>query len=393
MRYPTSPSVDEILKGKLYIGNLPAAKSQETLESLGVTHILSVCPEFSSTGPNHLNISVDDCEYDDLLIHLPEACQFIQRALEEDGRVLVHCIFGVSRSATVAAAYLMESRQWTSTHALNFIRKRRPCIQPNYGFLKQLDAFADCHYSPSASNPAYISWKRQQGQKVTAFLNQMVDTVAIIPNQLFLSSEFPADAQQAESLTIELGISHLVSISPSQIPRLPATIKHLHADPSQQDDLLVAIPNICNFIREAVTEKGQVLVYSEVECKAAIVVCCYLMCAQNVSLNEARKILEKALPLFHRTANFNRHLELFDACEFAPTSDHPLVRDWVSKCGPSGPLNGSYSREMAAAITATAMASVLSETSVDIGAFGEALKKIQRSGTKGANIPAAIQAV
>jgi len=84
---------------------LAAATSTETLERLGITHILSVCPEFASTGPNHMNISVDDSEYDDLLIFLPRACQFIQQALEGEGRVLVHCVVGVSRSATVAAAY------------------------------------------------------------------------------------------------------------------------------------------------------------------------------------------------------------------------------------------------------------------------------------------------
>ncbi|KAK7440256.1 hypothetical protein VKT23_017196 [Stygiomarasmius scandens] len=392
MRYPTTPSVDEILNNKLYIGNLAAATSTETLERLGITHILSVCPEFASTGPNHMNISVDDSEYDDLLIFLPRACQFIQQALEGEGRVLVHCVVGVSRSATVAAAYLMQSRQWTSATALDFIRKRRPCVQPNYGFLKQLDAFADCHYSPSISNPAYISWKRHSSQKVTAFLNQMIDTVVIIPNQLFLSSEFPDDAVQAESLMVELELSHLVSISPSRVPKLPSTVKHLHANALQKDDLLTAIPGICNFIQEAIVSKSQVLVYSDVECKAAIVVCCYLMWTRSMSANEASHVLEKALPLFHRTANFTSHLELYGACGFAPTSDHPLVKDWVGKCSTSSPLKGTYSQEMAAAITATAMASVLSDTTVDIGAFGEALKKIQHSGRK-TDLAAAVQTV
>ncbi|KAG6839051.1 hypothetical protein C0991_006340, partial [Blastosporella zonata] len=84
---------------------LSAALSPETTKRLGTTHIVSVCPEYPSTGPNHLTIAVDDSEYDNILIHLPGACQFIEAALKSGGRVLVHCVMGISRSATVVAAY------------------------------------------------------------------------------------------------------------------------------------------------------------------------------------------------------------------------------------------------------------------------------------------------
>jgi dual specificity phosphatase 12 len=79
--------------------------SAEMRESLGITHILSVCPNFPSTGPNHLQISVLDTEHENLLIHFPKACQFIQNSLDGGGRVLVHCVMGVSRSPAVVSAY------------------------------------------------------------------------------------------------------------------------------------------------------------------------------------------------------------------------------------------------------------------------------------------------
>jgi dual specificity phosphatase 12 len=61
-----------------------------------------------------MRISVEDIDYEDLLIHLPSACQFIHGALEEGGNVLVHCVQGISRSAAVVAAY----REFVSSGAI-----------------------------------------------------------------------------------------------------------------------------------------------------------------------------------------------------------------------------------------------------------------------------------
>jgi dual specificity phosphatase 12 len=52
-----------------------------------------------------MRIPVEDVDYEDLLIHLPSACQFIEEALRGGGNVLVHCVQGISRSAAVVAAY------------------------------------------------------------------------------------------------------------------------------------------------------------------------------------------------------------------------------------------------------------------------------------------------
>lgn len=60
-------------------------------------------------------------------------------------------------------------------------------MHPNYGFIKQLDAFASCDYEPCPTNEAYIAWKKRQEQDVTGFLNTLFDTTPIILNQLHLS--------------------------------------------------------------------------------------------------------------------------------------------------------------------------------------------------------------
>ncbi|KAJ3857924.1 protein-tyrosine phosphatase-like protein [Lentinula lateritia] len=376
------PSVDEIVDKQLFIGNLSAAVSSELRKQLGITHILSVCPEFPSTGMNHLTIAVDDSEYEDLLIRLPEACQFIQKALSTGGKVLVHCVMGVSRSATVLSAYLMQSRKLNPSQALELIRTRRPCVQPNYGFLKQLDAFGQCGYNPSTEHPAYISWKRRQEQDVTVFLNQMIDTIPIIRHQLYLSRHFPDDVEQTQSLLFEFGITHLLSISPSTpIPSPTTLVQHHHISDSQQerDTILLALPEACRFIEQAIADGGVVLVYSEIESKAVLASYGYLMCSRGLSLEQVYQQLTEALPLFNRTSNFTKQLELFNTCSFAPTSDHPLVKEWLNSGASSGwnsRRGSSNSSDVAAALSATAL-NVLSDTGIDCKAFGETLHKLQ----------------
>ena len=66
-----------------------------------------MCPDYPAEPEDnhHLCIPVQDSEFENLLVHLPIACRFIQDALDAGGKVLVHCVMGISRSATVICAY------------------------------------------------------------------------------------------------------------------------------------------------------------------------------------------------------------------------------------------------------------------------------------------------
>jgi predicted patatin/cPLA2 family phospholipase len=70
--------------------------------------------------------------------HFQECLQFIKECLQMGGRVLVHCFAGVSRSASVVIAYLMREHGQTFVDALNYTRRRRPIVFPNFGFQRQL---------------------------------------------------------------------------------------------------------------------------------------------------------------------------------------------------------------------------------------------------------------
>jgi hypothetical protein len=57
---------------------------------------------------------------------------------ETNGSVLVHCLAGISRSPTVAIAYVMRHLQMTFDDAFRYVKSKRSSISPNFNFLGQL---------------------------------------------------------------------------------------------------------------------------------------------------------------------------------------------------------------------------------------------------------------
>jgi protein-tyrosine phosphatase len=64
-----------------------------------------------------------------------DAIEFIEDARYQGGRVYVHCVQGVSRSATVCLAYLIYKQKMTFNEGLQYIKGRRPVANPNMTFI------------------------------------------------------------------------------------------------------------------------------------------------------------------------------------------------------------------------------------------------------------------
>lgn len=159
---------DQIQPG-LYIGDLASAKDFDALETKRITHVLSVChcPELKypdSMKINHKVIEADDATDEDLLDRFLECWRFISNAINEGGRIHVHCEQGISRSATVVAAFLMKEERWHPDQALRHIKKFRPIIDPNEGFRQQLDLWGQCR-GVLPGNIDYLEWKRKRASK------------------------------------------------------------------------------------------------------------------------------------------------------------------------------------------------------------------------------------
>jgi protein-tyrosine phosphatase len=140
------PRVSEIIPG-LFIGDLHVAESAPLLASLGITHVLSAMRGFVDV-PSELpirraQIPLDDMPFSELAAFLPTSTSFLNDAFRDpNARVLVHCVQGVSRSASVVAAYLMVRSGWTASQAVQFVKSKR-AVDPNFGFLAQLHEYGE----------------------------------------------------------------------------------------------------------------------------------------------------------------------------------------------------------------------------------------------------------
>ncbi|XP_014484783.1 PREDICTED: dual specificity protein phosphatase 12-like isoform X2 [Dinoponera quadriceps] len=160
-------SFDEIEPG-LFLGNLTAAADIDWLKEVAITHILTVdsCPlprKIQDHLPNLITkyIQVTDMPREDLLTHFEDSYEFIDRALESNGRVLVHCYFGMSRSATVVIAYAMKKRESSFADAFHAVKAKRRFVAPNPGFVAQLRLYEDMGFGVDNSNVQFKMYRLQ----------------------------------------------------------------------------------------------------------------------------------------------------------------------------------------------------------------------------------------
>ncbi|KAJ8497134.1 hypothetical protein ONZ51_g687 [Trametes cubensis] len=137
------PQASEIIPG-LFLSDMYTATSPAVIQRLGITHVASILRKPWHRYPKsirHLCVPIDDVDNANLLDYLDATVRWIHSALGGGGRVLVHCVWGMSRSASVAIAYLIKARSMSLDEALNLARTRRRVVRPNQGFMAQLKVY------------------------------------------------------------------------------------------------------------------------------------------------------------------------------------------------------------------------------------------------------------
>lgn len=124
----------------LFIGGVVAV-NPTTIGQNDITCIINATnevPNFCMNGVAIMKLWVEDTVDTNLLPYFDMVANHIQDVSDGGGRTLVHCLAGVSRSASFCLAYLMKYQKKTLRQAYEYLAARRPVVRPNLSFWKQL---------------------------------------------------------------------------------------------------------------------------------------------------------------------------------------------------------------------------------------------------------------
>ena len=125
----------------LYLGSYRNACDKQDIKNIGINYVLNCageCRESFPPGIKYCHLKLNDSPNFRIIKYLDRASAFINQAQSENGIILVHCQLGISRSTTCVIAYFIKYLGYTAMSALNFIKKKRTQVMPNFGFLNQL---------------------------------------------------------------------------------------------------------------------------------------------------------------------------------------------------------------------------------------------------------------
>ena len=134
----------------IFLGTEQCATEQAYLHKNSIRRVLVVGDQIGMPFERdpyftYLRIPLHDESTANIRQHFEECFAFIEKRVTEfgddAGNVLVHCVAGMSRSPTIVIAYIMNKYGLPFVEAFNFVKQRRPIVQPNPGFVQQLKKF------------------------------------------------------------------------------------------------------------------------------------------------------------------------------------------------------------------------------------------------------------
>jgi protein-tyrosine phosphatase len=134
----------------LFLGGHGSVNNIENLKRLKITHVLNMAQELDLNPDEYMNehqiklvnIQAKDARTYNIRSDFDKAFYFIDSALQEqNGRIVINCARGISRSATIVIAYMMFRFNMSLSEAHNIVSRLRPHVRPNSNFRRQLEQF------------------------------------------------------------------------------------------------------------------------------------------------------------------------------------------------------------------------------------------------------------
>lgn len=140
--------ITKIINDFIWLGNDSDSQNIKKLNQLKITHVLNCAGlDIKNEYPKHITQSIinaeDEPSYNIITNDLDEAFKFIDECRQKKERILIHCMMGMNRSATILIAYLMYNHNMNLFKATEYVIIRRGWILKNMEFRQQLIQYAN----------------------------------------------------------------------------------------------------------------------------------------------------------------------------------------------------------------------------------------------------------
>jgi protein-tyrosine phosphatase len=144
-------SDNNINQPKVYVGSGAHASSIKILRQFDITAVINcaplVCKPPLGAYKKH-NIALltvdakDNVAYDIVNLHLNDVIEFMNKCTEAGENVLIHCMAGINRSATLAVAYILQRDGVNLLRLFKQVVRAREGVLQNVGFQRILCEYA-----------------------------------------------------------------------------------------------------------------------------------------------------------------------------------------------------------------------------------------------------------
>ena len=126
----------------IYLGDVLAAENETYLKSFNISVVINCAYEHISEYEDlkAYELKLTD-HYPQQLFPIFEEAYEIIKNYNEKNKIFIHCMSGVSRSASLVIFYIMKEKKWDYDKSFEFVQKIRTFINPNSDFVNQLKEY------------------------------------------------------------------------------------------------------------------------------------------------------------------------------------------------------------------------------------------------------------
>mmetsp|Transcript_5125 Transcript_5125/g.12277 ORF Transcript_5125/g.12277 Transcript_5125/m.12277 type:complete len:372 (-) Transcript_5125:99-1214(-) len=238
---------------QLFVGSVAAAQDCLHLLAHNFVHVVTTAsrlqPQTDWTDEAYRKVKrtaldIEDHPLEDILRFVPKVIKVIDQVTAGEGKVLVHCASGVSRSVTCCMAWLMARQGHTSNSALELVRTSRRMAKPNFGFMQALQILEACNNDVEGARKR---WKKA---------NQSLRRDRNVASFRKTAEELHTRAQNFEEM---LMAADLLAIPEKEVQSLAAQLEDLRVRCGEATPQDVIDDSVARSIREAVGNKAAAL--------------------------------------------------------------------------------------------------------------------------------------